>query len=56
MMSSPPSRGAWIEIENVYNGMGQLVSPPSRGAWIEISALGTTLDRIKVAPLAGGVD
>ena len=37
--TSPPSRGAWIEIiiSPFRARFGQ--SPPSRGAWIEISAL-----------------
>ena len=35
-MTSPPSRGAWIEISS-NNGNGYtFLSPPSRGAWIEI--------------------
>ena len=37
-MTSPPSRGAWIEIfQIILQGIG-LASPPSRGAWIEILA------------------
>ena len=33
---SPPSRGAWIEIEALNNNTVVMTSPPSRGAWIEI--------------------
>ena len=36
---SPPSRGAWIEIEALNNNTVVMTrSPPSRGAWIEIDA------------------
>ena len=35
-LTSPPARGAWIEII-VHNPTGELKeSPPARGAWIEI--------------------
>ena len=34
--SSPPSRGAWIEIMTEKELRQKVVSPPSRGAWIEI--------------------
>ena len=53
---SPPSRGAWIEINlGVKFGL-DFASPPSRGAWIEIPF--KAVDRVdhQVAPLAGGVD
>ena len=33
---SPPSRAAWIEIEDVYRPVKKEESPPSRAAWIEI--------------------
>ena len=33
---SPPSRGAWIEIDKASAGYKACKSPPSRGAWIEI--------------------
>ena len=36
MSSSPPSRGAWIEIVAAKYGVNKPESPPSRGAWIEI--------------------
>ena len=36
---SPPSRGAWIEIEALNNNTVVMTSPPSRGAWIEICML-----------------
>ena len=35
--TSPPSRGAWIEIGVLLNYLRYVMSPPSRGAWIEIS-------------------
>ena len=36
--SSPPSRGAWIEIKAKLKYDDQYArSPPSRGAWIEMS-------------------
>ena len=37
LLLSPPSRGAWIEIDRVCNRSNFTPSPPSRGAWIEIS-------------------
>ena len=33
---SPPSRGAWIEIERQKPCESHAESPPSRGAWIEM--------------------
>ena len=33
---SPPSRTAWIEIDDSLSITGQTASPPSRAAWIEI--------------------
>ena len=53
---SPPSRGAWIEIEELPDDGGLVGSPPSRGAWIEISYSASNLSITIVAPLAGGVD
>ena len=35
-LKSPPSRGAWIEIEKKKETALYKLSPPSRGAWIEI--------------------
>ena len=37
--ASPPSRGAWIEIQQFHPSAGRARSPPSRGAWIEIIVL-----------------
>ena len=54
--SSPPSRGAWIEIFAAFAAYGGVVSPPSRGAWIEIGYQYEDLMLTVVAPLAGGVD
>ena len=34
--ASPPSRGAWIEMQFRMITHTSLRSPPSRGAWIEI--------------------
>ena len=34
---SPPSRGAWIEIDICREFHVNEASPPSRGAWIEIT-------------------
>ena len=36
MASSPPSRGAWIEIYFTATIHVSIESPPSRGAWIEM--------------------
>ena len=36
LIKSPPSRGAWIEIEAIQCGKIAVASPPSRGAWIEM--------------------
>ena len=56
-LSSPPSRGAWIEIETALMNRGRKEkSPPSRGAWIEISREYEDNSGNKVAPLTGGVD
>ena len=33
---SPPSRAAWIEIQNNCGSIYTKPSPPSRAAWIEI--------------------
>ena len=56
-MGSPPSRGAWIEIdEQERQALITGTSPPSRGAWIEISFTFSDFSGYSVAPLAGGVD
>ena len=55
--TSPPSRGAWIEMLIVAGLMISAgVSPPSRGAWIEIMRHRCPVRGGHVAPLAGGVD
>ena len=57
MLTSLPSRGAWIEIFRFAVILAQIgQSLPSRGAWIEIhlTVLSTALKC--VAPLAGSVD
>ena len=36
ILSSPPSRGAWIEMSWWPMCRPAVMSPPSRGAWIEI--------------------
>ena len=36
LITSPPSRGAWIEIAISKFETTSTASPPSRGAWIEI--------------------
>ena len=64
MMTSPPSRGAWIEITccaasqnciydfvDVYKNRSR---PPRGGAWIEINMHVATVFPGSVAPLAGG--
>ena len=57
VIGSPPSRGAWIEIENNDRVKDYTIkSPPSRGAWIEIRRHRAGGDLRRVAPLAGGVD
>ena len=54
---SPPSRGAWIEIQwGDTDELAKLQSPPSRGAWIEMIPSPATIKEGVVAPLAGGVD
>ena len=54
--ASPPSRGAWIEMQFRMITHTSLRSPPSRGAWIEIFTVLTFDPANSVAPLAGGVD
>ena len=54
--SSPPSRGAWIEIRMVSKALCLSWSPPSRGAWIEILCYEAVFSSFWVAPLVGGVD
>ena len=55
--ASPPSRGAWIEIQAAQQIFRHRQRrPPSRGAWIEIPAIAAHSTASGVAPLAGGVD
>ena len=54
--TSPPSRGAWIEIHITCALFVVVKSPPSRGAWIEIMGAWFFVAFMIVAPLAGGVD
>ena len=55
-LTSPPSRGAWIENKQFAVCRKQMRSPPSRGAWIEMRFSETCYTGPAVAPLAGGVD
>ena len=57
-MQSPPSRGAWIEMQATNHSHSFFAgSPPSRGAWIEIASdrRGSHL-RSESPPSRGGVD
>ena len=57
LATSPPSRGAWIEIlASPLRPVPSLTSPPSRGAWIEMRIFMSSAGLPGVAPLAGGVD
>ena len=52
---SPPSRGAWIEIERIKKVFdGKRASPPSRGAWIEMHGLGVVRRPFPVSPPSRG--
>ena len=53
---SPPSRAAWIEIDNQVFRSVACRSPPSRAAWIEIIASADFDDKQIVAAFTGGVD
>ena len=53
---SPPTRGAWIEIINLWMRGVDSKSPPTRGAWIEIYNEKDAFKKLKVAPHTGGVD
>ena len=45
--SSPPARGAWIEmLREPYTGVCAALSPPARGAWIEIMMEGYSIYRM----------
>ena len=51
-----PSRGTWIEIQEVIFMGERKRSFPSRGTWIEIIPCGADLVGAQVVPLAGNVD
>ena len=51
---SPPSRGAWIEINVFCTGDLLKMSPPSRGAWIEMTLILTILFTSKSSPPSRG--
>ncbi len=53
---SPPSQGAWIEMDKELKALKTDMSPPSQGAWIEIPRRWAKTRPERVAPLAGGVD
>ena len=56
-ISSPPARGAWIEIlPYLLYALHAPVSPPARGAWIEIIDAVDQIRKLGVAPRTGGVD
>ena len=48
--SSPPSRGAWIEISLWIGVSLNGSSPPSRGAWIEIKKKVSYMVAVKSPP------
>ena len=55
LLLSPPSRGAWIEIENNDRVKDYTIkSPPSRGAWIEITRPGEAARSRPGRPPRGG--
>ena len=56
ILLSPPSRGAWIEINNMLSDRKDTESPPSRGAWIEISIKIQDFSGNQSPPSRGGVD
>ena len=52
---SPPSRGAWIEMNLARTALGQRQeSPPSRGAWIEMEELTQRRALLQGRPPRGG--
>ena len=55
-VKSPPSLGAWIEMEMALYINTILLSPPSLGAWIEIELKDLLRKVVLVAPFTGGVD
>ncbi len=53
--TSPPARGAWIEIDyDQALKKNNASSPPARGAWIEIISLSRELHRHRRRPPRGG--
>ena len=56
MHGSLPTRGAWIEIENVHGSGIKSRSLPTRGAWIEIVESPDFAAGKYVAPHTGSVD
>ena len=57
MQSSPPSRGAWIEM-SIDARLDKLISsrPPRGGRGLKSTFARTAISPVWVAPLAGGVD
>ena len=54
---SPPSRGAWIEIESDFDDDDALFGRPPRGGRGLKSCVDLCIAQsVRVAPLAGGVD
>ena len=52
--TSPPSRGAWIEILlSRWTRTLEIPSPPSRGAWIEIAPLWGIWEILRSPPSRG---
>ena len=51
--SSPPSRGAWIEIGAIPHRPQCGWSPPSRGAWIEMALIRSAYWERKSPPSRG---
>ena len=52
--TSPPSRGAWIEILLAQLKLVVTASPPSRGAWIEIPDPFLPKTKISLSPPSRG--
>ncbi len=55
-LASPPTRGAWIEIQKDTLTLIEDESPPTRGAWIEMPLEHRHHTVDVVAPHTGGVD
>ena len=57
LKASPPSRGAWIEIETIFNfGDREQSRPPRGGRGLKYTIRYQFGSISEVAPLAGGVD